>query len=71
MAEKEFSRLTGDVPLPENVERLLRHLEDGSLADWLVRAHHAERRNGKREVMTKVLQMRLRRARATLNAADD
>lgn len=71
MAKRGVHGLSDKAPLPENVERLLQHLDDESLAHLLVRAHHAECRNGTPEVMKKVLQMRLRRARAILDAAED
>ena len=69
--EKGVHGLSDKAPLPDNVERLLQHLDDESLAHLLVRAHHAECRNGTPEVMKKVLRVRLRRARATLDAAED
>ena len=55
----------------ENVDRLLRHLTEGSLAMRLVQAHGFQSTDGTGSAMEDVLEERLRRVREALNAGED
>lgn len=54
----------------ENVDRLLRHLNDGSLAARLVRAHCVQAAEDGSRAMEEVLDDRLRRIREALNVGE-
>ena len=55
----------------ENVERLLRHLAEESLATRLVQVHGRHGTDGARSAMEDVLDERLRKVREALNAGED
>ena len=60
-----------EVQQKDNIERLLEHLEDGSLAARLVRTHAAKSPQGPAASMKAVLTECLEEAKANLNAAAD
>ena len=53
--------MPADPKEPNNIDRLLKHLKDGSLAARLVRAHHSPGTASPRESMAAVLKERLER----------
>ena len=55
----------------ENVDLLLRHLREGSLAAQLVRAHRAQAAADGSRATEEVLEERLRRIREALNVGKD
>ena len=55
----------------ENVDRLLRHLNEGSLAARLVRAHRVQTAEDGSRTMEEVLEDRLRRIREALSDGED
>ena len=55
----------------ENVDRLLRHLREGSLAAQLVGAHGAQAADDGSRALEEVLEERLRRIREALHVGED
>ena len=55
--------MPADPKEPNNIDRLLKHLKDGSLAARLVRAHHSPGTASPRESMAAVLKERLEQVR--------
>ena len=68
MTEEELRALADEAGLPENVERLLRHLEHGSLAASLVLVHHAGHVASRPDSLKNFLNLRLAQVRESLHA---
>jgi len=63
--------MAGKAEPKNNSERLLTHLEDGSLAARLVRAHRNSDPAHRAESMKAVLQERLERVRGSIDGTED
>jgi hypothetical protein len=63
--------MSGEAEPEDNVDRLLEHLKDDSLAARLVRAHRAQHPQGPAAAMKAVLLERLEQLKAKLYAAAD
>ena len=63
--------MTDEVEVPDNVDRLVQHLQDGSLAAQLVQAHRATDAAGPADAKKAVLKARLDQVREDLDANEN